>query len=339
MVAAITAYNYPLIFTAFKVGAALASGCTVVLLPSPRTLTAAMLFMECVEESGIPPGVVNMVTGEAEVGRALSGQQVDLVSFTGSVSVGKSIVRQVADELAKVVLELGGKSPNIILPGVDIAEVVGPTLLRCMRNTGQGCGNTTRILVPRREYDQFVDHARSYLAGLTIGDPFLETTELGPLISAEHRATVEGYAERAVTRDGAQILARGPALAREPGFFMTPLLLGGVENSSELCQEELFGPVAALLPFDDVEGAVAIANETRFGINANIWGPVDVAEDVGLRLKAGTVTINGGGGDRPDAPWPTMGQSGVGVDRGRDGFQEYFRVRHIQTPLASTETS
>jgi aldehyde dehydrogenase (NAD+) len=335
VVAAISAYNFPLMTASFKVGGALAAGCSVVLLPSPRTPLSAIAFLRIVEEADIPPGVVNLVIGEAEVGAALTQSGgVDLVSFTGSAKVGRQIVRQSADGLKKVVLELGGKSPNILLPGADLQAAVKPSILRYTRNTGQGCGCTTRILVQRADYDRFVELATHEIDALKVGDPWDAGTDMGPLIRGEQRDSVEGYVERAVA-DGARILAGGGRPDINQGFYYNPTLIGDVTNNQEICQEELFGPVGVVLPYDTVDEAVAIANQTKYGLNASVWGPTDEAMAVARRIRSGTVALNGGGPERPEAPWGGFGDSGVGHERGEAGFMEFLQVKHVQWPLAS----
>jgi aldehyde dehydrogenase (NAD+) len=334
VVAAITAYNFPLLITSFKVGGALAAGCSTVLMPSVRTPLAAIAFVRCVREAGLPVGVVGVVLGEAEVGTALTlADGVDLVTFTGSVTVGRRVMEQAARGLKRVVLELGGKSPNVLLPGADLDVAVKPSILRYTRNSGQGCGATTRTLVPREVYAHYASTAADVIKNLVVGDPWEETTDLGPLIRADHRDRVEAYVARAL-HQGAVMEAGGGRPDIDRGFYLNPALVGGVANDAEICQEELFGPIGVLLPYDSVDEALAIANGTRYGLNANVWGPTDQAMRFARRLKAGTVTINGGGADRPDAPWPGAGDSGVGVDRGMEGFREFFHIRHVQYPLA-----
>jgi aldehyde dehydrogenase (NAD+)/betaine-aldehyde dehydrogenase len=335
VVAAITAYNFPLLITSFKVGGALAAGCTAVLMPSARTPLAAIAFIRCVREAGLPAGVVSVVLGETEVGTALTlAEGVDLVTFTGSVTVGRKVMEQAARGLKRVVLELGGKSPNVLLPGADVDIAVRPSILRYTRNSGQGCGATTRTLVPRETYEHYAAAAADVIKNLVVGDPWEETTDLGPLIRTEHRDRVEAYVARALGQ-GAVMTAGGGRPDIDHGFYLNPALIGGVAGDAEICQEELFGPVGVLLPYDSVDEALAIANGTRYGLNANVWGPTDQAMRFARRLKAGTVTINGGGADRPDAPWPGAGDSGVGVDRGMEGFREFFHLRHVQYPLAA----
>jgi len=334
VVAAITAYNTPQLITAFKVGGALAAGCTTVLMPSPRTPLAAVESSSMVDEADLPPGVVNVVIGEAEIGRALTEHPgVDLVTFTGSVTVGRQVMRQAASGLKKVVLELGGKSPNILLPGADVEAAAAPSILRFTRNSGQACGATTRTFVSRADYDRFVAAAGDFMDTVVVGDPFEPSTVLGPLIRRSQVDSVQGYVDRALDT-GAEIVAGGAPVKDETGFFMSPALIGKVGNDDEICQEELFGPVGAVIAYDTVDEAVSLANASRYGLNANVWGPADEAMRVARRLRTGTATINGGGGDRPDAPWGGVGESGVGFDRGEAGFAEFFTVQHVQWPLA-----
>jgi aldehyde dehydrogenase (NAD+)/betaine-aldehyde dehydrogenase len=334
VVAAISAYNFPLMITAFKIGGALASGCTSVLLPSPRTPLSAIAFMRILEEADFPPGVVNLVIGEQDVGRALTESPgVDLVSFTGSVAVGRQVMAQAVGGLKKVVLELGGKSPNVLLPGVDLEAAVRPSILRYARNSGQGCGCTTRILVHRDDYERFVGLAAQVIDDLVVGDPWDERTDLGPLIRRSQVESVEAFVQRALD-GGGQILAGGGRPDMERGFYLNPSLVGNVSNDAEICQEELFGPVGVVIAYDTVEEAVALANDTRYGLNASVWGPTDEAMVVARRIRSGTVALNGGGGERPDAPWGGYGDSGIGHERGEAGFAEYLRVKHVQWPLA-----
>jgi aldehyde dehydrogenase (NAD+)/betaine-aldehyde dehydrogenase len=333
VVAAIIPYNAPLLIASFKLGGALAAGCTCVLLPSIRTPLFSLALLNCAREAGLPPGVLTVVIGEEEIGRSLTAAPgVDMVSFTGSVGVGKLVGAQASGQLKKVVLELGGKSPNILLPGARVEDVIVPSSIRYLRNAGQGCGATTRTIVPRALYDEYAEAAANYFKSLVIGDPWDPATELGPLIRAEHRDRVEGFVERAVEQ-GAVVAAGGSRPEVAGGFFMNPALVGGVTPDSEIVQEELFGPVGVLMPYDTVDEALALANDSRFGLNANVWGPTDDAMRLARRIRSGTVTINGGGIERPEAPWAGYGDSGVGSDRGFEGFHEFFIPKHIQFPL------
>ncbi|HVD62964.1 MAG TPA: aldehyde dehydrogenase family protein [Lapillicoccus sp.] len=334
VVAAVTPYNYPVNMIAWKVGPALAAGCTVVLLPSPRGTLCSVAVVRLAEEAGVPPGVLNLVPGGPDVGQRLSSHpDVDLVSFTGSNAVGAAVAEAAARTHTKVVLELGGKSPTVLLPGADLNRAVGPSMLRFCRNAGQGCGATTRILVHHSQYDEFVEAATAFLREhAPVGDPRNEDTEVGPLISDEHRQRVEGYLRRAVEA-GAAILAGGGRPDR-PGYYLEPTLVGDVDAGDEICQDELFAPVVTVLAYDSVDEAVALANDSRYGLNALVWGDPAAAHDVALRLETGTVAINGGGAARPDVPWTGFKHSGVGSEMGLDGFAEFFTVRHLQWPEA-----
>lgn len=334
VVAAMTSYNFPFTLVAWKLGAALAAGCTVVLQTSPRGTLSTVALFRLVEQLELPAGVVNFVLGDAEVGAPLSRHpDVDLVSFTGSVSVGAQVMEQAAPGLKKVVLELGGKSPNILLPGTDVEAAMAPSITRLVSNAGQRCGATSRILVHASQVDEFSAAAKAYFDTIHVGDPRESTTLVGPVIDARHRDFVQGHLDRAVAAGGHEI-ARGtlrPGL--ENGFFVEPVLMGGLGNDSEFCQEEQFGPVGAVIAYRDVDEAIAIANDSRFGLNANVFGPTGEAIAVARRLRAGTVTVNGGGRIRPDAPWGGFGQSGVGREAGDEGFREFFEPKHVQWAL------
>ncbi len=333
VVAALTPYNAPFVTAAWKIGGALASGSTALLLPSPRAALSSLAWIRLFCEADLPSGVVSFLCGEHEVGRRLTeSENVDLVTFTGSTGVGRSVMRQASGNLKRLVLELGGKSPNLILPGTDIEAVAEPSTLRYARNAGQACGATTRILVPRRDYDAFVAATEAVLSTVKVGDPWSEETVVGPLISAQHRERVEGYVDRAVS-GGGTIEAGGGRPALEHGYFLNPALIGGVENDSEIAQEELFGPVGVVIPFDDVASAVAMANASPYGLNANVWGPRREALDVARQIRSGTVTVNGGGGGlRPDAPFGGYRHSGIGREAGEEGFLEFFEIKQLQWP-------
>lgn len=334
VVAAMTSYNFPFTLVAWKLGAALAAGCTVVLQTSPRGTLSTVALFRLIEQLELPAGVVNFVLGDAEVGVPLSAHPgVDLVSFTGSVVVGAKVMEQAAPGVKKVVLELGGKSPNILLPGTDVEAAMAPSITRLVSNAGQRCGATSRILVHQDQLDDFSAAAKTYFDTIHVGDPRESTTLVGPLIDARHRDFVQGHLDRAIAAGGHEV-ARGtlrPGL--EGGFFVEPVLLGGLSNDTEFCQEEQFGPVGAVIGYRDVEEAIAIANDTRFGLNANVFGPTADAIRVARRLRGGTVTINGGGRIRADAPWGGFGQSGVGRESGDEGFREFFEPKHIQWAL------
>jgi aldehyde dehydrogenase (NAD+)/betaine-aldehyde dehydrogenase len=328
----ITAYNYPLMLAASKIGAAMAAGCTTVLLPSPRTPLTALMLGEIGLEVGLPPGVLNVLVGGPDIGALLTrSPDVDRVSFTGSVQVGQAIMSQCVDHVTGVVLELGGKSPAIVLPGAQITEELASQIhLRYMRNAGQGCASPTRILVHESVYDTFVEVSREVYANVPVGDPWDPATVIGPLIRPEHRARVEGFVHRAVAGGGSVLAGGGRPEGLGNGYFMNATLVGDVEPGAEICQEELFGPVAVLLRYRDLDEAVAIANGTRFGLAAYVYGDLKDAKALAARLRAGTVYINGGGGIRPDAPFGGWKASSIGREWGADGIREFLEPQHIQ---------
>jgi aldehyde dehydrogenase (NAD+)/betaine-aldehyde dehydrogenase len=333
VVAALTAYNYPLFLAAQKVGAALAAGCTVVLLPSPLApLTTLMLGG--IARDVLPPGVLNVLLGGPAVGEALTlDRRVRKISFTGSVPVGERIMRQAAGGVRGVVLELGGKSPNILLPGTDLAAVAPAVHARYLRNAGQGCASPTRILVERGRYDEFAELTRAYIETVPFGDPFEEETLVGPVISPAHAAQIADLVDAAVA-GGAGVLAGGKPTDRARGWWYPPTVLGGVDNSAPICQEEIFGPVSVVLPYDDLDHAVEIANNTVFGLAASVYGPTRAeCLQVAARLRAGMVTINGGGGMRTDAPFGGFGASGIGREIGEWGVREFLEPQQIQWSL------
>lgn len=335
VVAAITAYNFPYNLVCWKLGAALAAGCTVVVQPSARATVSTLALWQLIERLELPPGVVNLVLGEAEVGQVLSTHEdVDMVTFTGSEKVGAAIMSQAAPTVKKLVLELGGKSPNLILPGTDLEAAIAPSILRLITNAGQRCGALSRILVPHEHYQRFCALASEFLSGVTVGDPREAGTVVGPLVDHRHLEFVQGHLDRALAA-GAEVVAGGgePPSEFHGGAFLRPVLLGDISNSSEFCQEEQFGPVGAILPYEDVDEAVAIANDSRYGLNANVFGPIPEAIRVARRIRSGNVTINGGGRIRPEAPWGGFGRSGIGRESGNEGFREFFEAKHIQWPL------
>jgi aldehyde dehydrogenase (NAD+)/betaine-aldehyde dehydrogenase len=317
---------------ASKIGAALAAGCTTVLLPSPRSPLTSIILGELALEAGLPKGVLNVIVGGPEVGVALTHRgDVDRVSFTGSVGVGQAIMRQAVDHVTAVVLELGGKSPAIVLPSLELDyDSVSQLHLRYMRNAGQGCASPTRILVPEAKIEQFLELSRQVFATVPVGDPWQPDTVVGPLIRPEHRERVEGFVARAVD-GGGTLLAGGGRPALDRGWFMNPALIGDVPWDAEIAQEELFGPVSVLFAYRDLDHAVELANSTKFGLAAYILGPdLDEARALAARLRAGTVYINGGGGIRPDAPFGGWGVSSIGREWGAEGIREYLEPQHVQ---------
>lgn len=336
VVTAITPFNFPILQLVRKLGAAIAAGCTMVVIPSPKAPVSTVAFMRLIERLDLPPGVVSLVCGGADAAQRLTVHpEVDLVSFTGSRTVGAAVMAQAATGIKRIVLELGGKSPNILLPGVDIGRAIGPSLLRFSMNAGQGCGATTRTFVPAGAYGDFVGAADDFFSDLAVGDPAEEATTIGPLIRGDHRDFVQGHIERAVD-DGGVVEAAAPMEAAK-GYFVAPSLVGGVSNAHPIAQEELFGPVGVVIPYGTVEEALALANDTPYGLNANVWGPTGEAIEFAKRIRSGTVAVNGGGVLRHDAPWGGFGVSGIGREAGDAGLQEYFEVKHIQWAITDDD--
>jgi aldehyde dehydrogenase (NAD+) len=328
VVGAITPWNYPLHQVVAKVAAALAAGCTVVLKPSELTPLVAYLLFDAADEAGLPAGVLNLVTGTGPVvGAAIAGHPgIDMVSFTGSTATGRAITHAAADRVAKVALELGGKSANVILADADLTRAVKVGVGNAFLNSGQTCTAWTRMLVARDHYDEAVELAAKTAAGYTVGDPFDEATRLGPLVSAAQRERVRGFIERASAR-----LVAGGLDAPVPGsgHFVAPTVFADVDPASELAQEEIFGPVLSIIPFDSDDEAVEIANNSRYGLAGGVWGTPERALAVARRMRTGAVDINGGAFN-PFAPFGGYKQSGIGRELGGYGLAEFQQTKAIQ---------
>ena len=331
VVACITGYNYPLNLAIFKFGAALAAGCTTVLLPSPRTPLTTLWLGEMFTEAGLPDGVCNVVLGGPDVGQHLTSHPlVDRVSFTGSDAVGAKIMEQAARGLKGVTLELGGKSPNILLPGIDAAALAKDIHLRWARNGGQGCAALARMLVHESLLDEFLAASKDAFTALRVGDPWDPATNIGPMIRADHRARVQGFIDGALA-DGGEIALSLDTPVPDTGFFVNPVVFTGLPHSNRLVQQEVFGPVGVIVPFATEEEAVRLANDTAYGLAANIYTPdVEHGRALAAQLRSGTVWVNGGGNMRPDAPFGGFGLSGVGREIGEWGIREYLEVQHVQ---------
>jgi aldehyde dehydrogenase (NAD+)/betaine-aldehyde dehydrogenase len=334
VVAVITAFNYPLNIAAAKLGASLAAGCTAVLLSSPQAPLTMLMLGELVRRAGFPPGVLNILAGGPDVGRALTEHPaVAKVTFTGSVKVGRQVMMQAAAGLRSTVLELGGKAAAVMLPGVDFNKYAFSLHARYARNAGQGCGSPTRLVVEAARYEEFCEVSRKSYARLKVGDPRDPETILGPVVSSAQRERIEAAVAAAV-RAGATVIAGGgrPVIAR--GWYMNPVLLGGVDNKSPVAREELFGPVAVVLTYRTVDEAIEIANDTDLGLKSYIFGETRECVRLAPRLRFGTVQVNGGSALRPDAPMIGYRHSGVGAERGEDGLREFLVLQHIDVPVA-----
>jgi aldehyde dehydrogenase (NAD+)/betaine-aldehyde dehydrogenase len=333
VVAAITAFNYPLIIGLAKMGSALAAGCTVVLLTSPLAPLAVLMLGNLVRRAGFPAGVVNILAGGADVGQALTVHyNVAKVSFTGSVNVGRQVMQQAAGGLRSVVLELGGKSAAIMLPGVDYNKYAFSLHARYARNAGQGCGSPTRILVEEPRYEEFAEASRRAYPQIKVGDPRDPQTILGPVITSAQRDRIEAGLKRAVEA-GAHVIAGGGRPAMDKGWFVNPTLVGGLDNHASLAREEIFGPVSVVLTYRTVEEAIQIANDSDLGLKAYLFGAKDQCLKLVPELRVGNVTINGGSPLRPDAPMTGYKHSGVGSEFGEDGLREFMLPQHIDLAL------
>lgn len=333
VVASIAAYNYPLMFAAMKVGSAFAAGCPSVILSSPHSPLVLLEFAKWADEAGFPSGAVSSIAGGVDVAQALiKNPKVAKVSFTGSVPAGTAVMKSAADGLRDVVLELGGKSAAIVLPSQDPATVAGPIHSRYLRNAGQGCASPTRILVQQDHMQEFIEASREYYATVRTGDPRDPSNLVGPVISEPHRARVQEYIDSAI-EDGGEIIAEGSLPDTDRGWWVRPTLIGGLPNDARINQEEIFGPVATLQPYETIEDAIAIANDSSFGLHASLFGPVDEALALADRFDVGLVTINGGGPTRTDAPNGGWKASGIGRERGEAGIREFLEPVTVQWPV------
>jgi aldehyde dehydrogenase (NAD+) len=333
---AITPWNFPFMLNVSKIGPALAAGNTVVLKPAPDTpWSATAIGKIAVEETDLPPGVLNIVTSadKAAVGEALTGDpRVDLVSFTGSSVVGRRIMERGADTLKRIFLELGGKSANIILDDADFQEVVPAGSMTCI-HAGQGCAITTRMLLPASRYDEGVEILKAAFEGFPYGDPTDLGNMMGPLINETQRDRVLGYIEKGKA-EGATLLVGGARPASQPkGWFVEPTLFVDVDPDSTIAQEEIFGPVLAVLKYEDDDDAVRIANNSKYGLSGGVSSAsLDRAMAVAKRIRTGTVSVNGGGWFGPDSPFGGYKDSGIGREHGREGFEEYLEVKTVGMP-------
>jgi betaine-aldehyde dehydrogenase len=333
VVGAITPWNYPLHQITLKVAPALAAGCTVVLKPSEVAPFNAFILAEVIEAAGLPKGVFNLVTGFGPAaGEALvKHPQVDMISFTGSTRAGKRISEVAAQTVKRVALELGGKSASVILEDADLAAAVKGTVSGCYLNSGQTCTALTRMLVPQSKYDEAAKLAAEAAKGFTLGDPMSEATRLGPLSSQMQLDRVRDYIKKGIA-EGAELLAGG---ADQPenvpgGYFVKPTVFGKVKNSMTIAQEEIFGPVLSIIPYKDEEEAVAIANDTPYGLAGAVWSADEArAQKVARRIRAGQIDINGGAFNM-NAPFGGFKQSGHGREAGVYGLEEFLEYKSLQ---------
>ena len=330
VVAAIVPWNAPLRSIINKLAPALVAGCTVVVKPAPNTPLAAMVLAQLLEEAGAPAGVVSIVPGGREVGEHLVGHRdVDKIAFTGSTVAGRRIMSVAGNNLTRVSLELGGKSAAIVLDDADFTDSLKRLVPLAIGNTGQACTAQTRVLVSRERHDEFVDAMCASVAKWPAGDPFDPATRTGPLVSAAQLERVLGYLQIAKDEGTTAAFGGGRPTGFDAGFFVEPTVLTGVHNSMRIAQEEIFGPVVCVIPYDDVDDAVRIANESSYGLSGSVW-TTNPAQGVAVarRMRTGQVRVNGAA-LATDAPFGGYKQSGIGREYGPEGLDSFLESKAI----------
>ncbi len=330
VVGMITPWNWPMNQVCAKVGPALAAGCTMVLKPSELAPLNAMLFAEILDEAGVPPGVFNLVNGDGPgVGAALSAHpDIDMMSFTGSTRAGQSVMENAAKSIKKVALELGGKSPNIILDDADLQKAVRRGMMHMSNNTGQSCNAPSRMLAPRSKYDEVVAIAAETASSIKVAAPDkAEQGNIGPLANPKQFEKVQGLIQKGI-EEGATVAAGGVGRPEgfNRGYYVKPTVFANVSNDMTIAREEIFGPVLVVIPYEDEEEAIRIANDTPYGLAAYVQGSEERARRVARRLRAGNVHINGAFGGM-GTPFGGYKQSGLGREGGKFGLEEFLEVK------------
>ncbi len=332
VVGAIIPWNFPLLMAVWKLGAALAAGCTVVLKPAEQSPLSALKLMDLVSEVGFPPGVINVVTGYGpEAGAALvANPKVSKVAFTGSTEVGKSIMRVASDRMARVSLELGGKSPNIICADANLKRAISGSMLGIFMNQGEVCSAGSRIYVAREIYEQALEQMAAYAQHMRVGMALDGKTQMGPVVSQEQYERVLGYIETG-RKEGATVMAGGaPMPEAGAGFFIQPTVFSHVTDTMTIAQEEIFGPVAAVMPFDSLEEVIERANTSSYGLAAGVWTEnLRTAHYLSQSLEAGTVWVNAYHVYDAAAPWGGFKQSGFGREMGHHALELYTETKDV----------
>ncbi len=330
--ALITPWNWPANQVMLKVGPALAAGCTMVLKPSEYSPLTALLFAEIFHEAGVPAGVFNLVNGTGPVvGATLSSHpHIDMVSITGSTRAGIDVAKQAAPTIKRVTQELGGKSANILLDDADFATAAPGAVHLCFVNCGQSCSAATRLIVPRSRLAEVNALTKAEAEKFTLGNPTLEATTLGPVVSKVQFDRIQTLIEKGVS-EGATVLTGGPGQALPTGYFVKPTIFTDVTENMAVAQEEIFGPVLVIIPYDTEEEAVRIANNSRYGLSGYVSGSLPRANAVARQLRTGTVNI-GGTKPHPSLPFGGYKHSGNGREKGLFGFEEYLEVKTITLP-------
>ena len=328
----ITPWNWPVNQIALKALPALAAGCTMVLKPSEIAPFSGVIFAEVMEAAGVPAGVFNLVNGDGPgVGQAIAGHpDIDMVSFTGSTRGGVAVAATAAGTVKRVSQELGGKSPNLILDQASLEQGVINGMRNVCMNTGQSCNAPTRLLVPAELHDKAVEISVASASRARIGDPESEDTTMGPLVSEAQFNKVQGLIRKGI-EEGATLATGGPGRPDDldRGYYVKPTVFGNVSNDMTIAREEIFGPVLCVIPYDDLDEAIAIANDTEYGLAAYVWsGDIEQARSVAAQLRAGQVCLNGKSGDA-SAPFGGYKQSGNGRESGPEGLEEFLETKAV----------
>jgi len=337
VVGAVAAWNVPMFLACNKLGPALLAGCTVVLKPAAETPLSVTALAEVFAEAGLPEGVLSVVPGGAETGRALTANpDVDKYTFTGSSAVGKEVGKLAADKLKPCTLELGGKSAAIILEDADLDSSLPMLLFAGLMNTGQACVAQTRILAPRSRYDEIVEKVGAAVAQMKVGLPDDPGAIIGPLITEKQRERVEGYIAKGQQEGARLVTGGGRPEGLDSGYFVQPTVFADVDNSMTIAQDEIFGPVLAVIPYEDEDDAVRIANDSPYGLAGSVWTTdFDKAIEIASRIRTGTYAVNMYAFD-PGAPFGGYKNSGIGRENGPEGIDEYVEHKSVLLPFGYT---